>query len=291
MALQIGSHVSMSKGLIGAAKEALSYGADTFMIYTGAPQNTRRKPVDQLKIEEGRKFMDENNMKGPVVHAPYIVNMASYKENIYTLAIDFFKEEINRAEAIGADYIVVHPGAFTDKDLEFGINQIANALNQILVQEQQIIVCLETMAGKGTEIGRNFSELKAIIDKVDLDDKVGVCFDTCHTHDSGYPITTDFDSVVKEFDEILGLDRLKVFHINGSLNPRGAKKDRHANLGADETNKKGMDYIGRKAIHNIVHHPVAQDKPLILETPWLDSKTNLYTEEIAFLRKDEYNED
>lgn len=167
----LGSHVSMSKGLIGAAKEAYSYGADTFMIYTGAPQNTRRKPIDQLKIEEGRAFMAEHKMSGPVVHAPYIINMASYKDATYTLAIDFFKEEILRAETIGADYIVVHPGAYTDKDVDYGIQRIADALNQILTPETRITVCLETMAGKGTEIGRSFEELQQIIEKVTLQEK------------------------------------------------------------------------------------------------------------------------
>lgn len=284
--LLLGSHVSMSKGLIGAAKEAYSYGADTFMIYTGAPQNTRRKPVDQLKIEEGTAFIKEKGMHFPVVHAPYIINMASYKENIFTLAKDFFKEEITRAEAIGAKYIVVHPGAFTDKDVDFGINQIADALNEIIDPDQSITICLETMAGKGTEIGRSFEELQSIIEKVTLQDKIGVCFDTCHTHDSGYDIIHDFDGVLEEFDRIIGLERLKVFHINGSLNPKGAKKDRHANLGATEESIKGKDHIGKEAIWNIVHHPICQDKPLILETPWLDSKSNLYTEEIAFLRKE-----
>lgn len=282
--LILGSHVSMSKGLIGAAKDAHSYGANTFMIYTGAPQNTRRKPIDQLKIEEGRAFMDEHNLKGPVVHAPYIINMGSYKDNIYELAISFFKEEIQRAQAIGAELIVVHPGAFTDKDVDFGIDRIAYALNQIITKEQTITICLETMAGKGTEIGRNFEELQQIIEKVTLNNKLGVCFDTCHTHDSGYDIINDFEGVLKHFDDVIGLDRLKVFHINGSLNPIGAHKDRHANLGADDTNKKGKDYIGKEAIYNIVHHPICQNKPLILETPWLDSKTNLYTEEINYLR-------
>ncbi len=203
MPLSLGSHVSMSKGLIGAAKEAYSYGADTFMIYTGAPQNTRRKPIDQLKIPEGLAFMKDHGMTGHVVHAPYIVNMASYKDNIYTLAIDFFKEEILRAEAMGAEYIVVHPGAYTDKDAEYGINRIADALNTIIHDDQKITICLETMAGKGTEIGRTFEELRTIIDKVEAKDKLGICFDTCHTHDSGYPITDDFDGILEEFDSII----------------------------------------------------------------------------------------
>lgn len=288
MALILGSHVSMSKGLIGAAEEAFSYGADTFMIYTGAPQNTVRKSIDQLKIEEGQAFMREKGLLRPVVHAPYIINMASHKDTIYELAQTFFKEEIRRAEAIGSDYIVVHPGSFTETDLEYGISRIAQALNTIITPDQKITICLETMAGKGSEIGRTFEELQKIIEKVELKDRLGICFDTCHTHDSGYPITTDFNRVLTQFDDIIGLERLKVFHINGSLNPQGARKDRHANLGADENNPKGKDHIGKHIIHSIVHHPICQDKPLILETPWLDGKTNLYAEEIAFLRKDHY---
>jgi len=287
MALILGSHVSMSKGLLGGAIEAHSYGADTFMIYTGAPQNTIRKSIDQLKIPEGREYMNTHHLQGPVVHAPYIINMASHKPSIYELALTFFKEEIRRAEAIGASTIVIHPGSFTEMDVTFGINQIASALNHIITPGQQITICLETMAGKGSEVGRSFEELESIIEKVELNDKLGVCFDTCHTHDSGYPITTDFSKVLADFDSIIGLERIKVFHINGSLNPQGARKDRHANIGATDSNPKGFDYIGSEVIHSIVHHPICQNKPLILETPWLDGNTNLYAEEIAFLRKEQ----
>lgn len=282
--MKIGSHVSMSGGLINAAKEAFSYKANTFMIYTGAPQNTKRSPIEKLKIEEGQKFMQENGISDIVVHAPYIINLASYKEDTFSLATDFLKMEIERTEKIGSNYIVLHPGAYTDKDLDYGINRIAEGLNIVLEEDTKPMICLETMAGKGTEIGRNFEELKRIIDKVKLNNKIGICFDTCHTHDSGYDIINNFDNVMKEFDEIIGLDRLKVFHINGSLNPRGAKKDRHANLGADESNPKGKDYIGFDAIYNIVHSKYSEGKIFILETPWLDTKTNLYKEEIARLR-------
>lgn len=287
MTLKIGSHVSMSGGLLGAAKEAASYNANTFMIYTGAPQNTKRKPVSELKIEEGQAFMKEHGLSDIVIHAPYIINMGSYKENIYNLAKEFFAEEIKRTEALGANYIVVHPGAFTDKTAEYGIERIIDALNEILTPETKPFICLETMAGKGSEIGRSFEEIAAIIKGVKLKDKIGVCFDTCHTHDSGYDVINDFDGVLDEFDKIIGLDRIKVFHINGSLNPSGAKKDRHANLGATDDNPRGMDHIGKEAIHRIVHHPICQDKPLILETPWLDKSTNLYTEEIAYLMGDD----
>ncbi len=282
--MKIGSHVSMSGGLINAAKEAYSYGANTFMIYTGAPQNTKRSPIEKLKIEEGKQFMAQNNISDIVVHAPYIINLASYKEDTYSLAVDFLKKEIERTTAIGSDYIVLHPGSFTDMTAEYGIERIANGLNQVLTENTKPFICLETMAGKGSEIGRNFEELKAIIDKVDKKDKIGICLDTCHLHDSGYDIINDFDNIMKHFDNVIGLDKIKVIHINGSLNKCGAKKDRHANLGADESNPKGKDYIGFEAIYNIVHSKYLKDKIFILETPWLDAKTNLYKEEIARLR-------
>ena len=282
--MKIGSHVSMSGGLINSAKEALSYGANTFMIYTGAPQNTKRSPIEKLKIEEGQQFMKEHNISDIVVHAPYIINLASYKEDTYTLAKDFLKQEIERTTAIGSDYIVLHPGAYTDKTAEYGIQRIADGLNEILTNDTKPFICLETMAGKGSEVGRNFEELKAIIDKVKLKEKIGVCLDTCHLHDSGYDIVNDFDNVLKQFDEIIGIDKIKVIHVNGSLNKCGAKKDRHANLGADETNPKGKDFIGFDAIYNIVHHKDLKYKIFILETPWIDDKTNLYKQEIAMLR-------
>ncbi len=286
MSLKIGSHVSIAEGLLGAAKEAASYGASTFMIYTGAPQNTRRTALSNLKIEEGHAFMKEQGIHDIVVHAPYIINLASYKPHIYDLAISFLSSEMERTQALGANYIVLHPGSYTDKDANYGIERIAEGLNQIVNPDTDLWVCLETMAGKGTEIGRNFEELAKIIDKVKYNEKIGVCFDTCHTHDSGYDIIDHFDEVMENFDQVIGLDRLKVFHINGSLNPRGAQKDRHANINADETNPRGKDHIGLDALYRIVHHPVAQDKPLILETPWLDSSTNLYAQEIAMLRED-----
>ena len=282
--LKIGSHVSMSGGLIAAAKEAYSYGANTFMIYTGAPQNTKRSPLDKLKIPEGQAYMKAYGLSDIVIHAPYIINLASCKEDTYALAKEFLALELDRTAAMGSDYLVVHPGSFTTETLEYGIKRIQDALNEVLTPDTKPTVCLELMAGKGSEVGRNFEELRAIIDGVQLQDKIGICFDTCHAHDGGYDIVNDFDGVMTQFDQIVGLDRLKLFHINGSLNPMGAKKDRHANLGADEENPKGKDHIGRDARYRIVHHEVAKGKPVILETPWLDKKTNLYKEEIAFLK-------
>lgn len=282
--MKIGSHISISGGLLKAAKEAYSYNSSAFMIYTGAPQNTKRLPIEKLNIEEGRKFMREHNINDVVVHAPYIINLASYKENIFELAVDFLKKEIERTEALGSNYIVLHPGSYTDKNLDYGINRIAEGLNKVLTDNTKPLVCLELMSGKGTEVGSKFEELKKIIDLTKLNNKLGICFDTCHAHDSGYDIINNFDNVMNEFDNIIGLEKLKIFHINGSLNKCGAKKDRHANIGADEDNPRGKDYIGFDALYNIVHSKYAKDKILILETPWLDKKTNLYKEEIALLR-------
>lgn len=285
--LKIGSHVSMSGGLLGAAKEAYSYGANTFMIYTGAPQNTKRSPMEKLKVKEGQAFMKAYGLDDIVIHAPYIINLASCKEDTYQLARDFLKLEIERTTEMGSNYLVLHPGSFTTETLEYGTQRIIDGLNEVITEDTKPFVCLETMAGKGSEIGRNFEELKAIIDGVKYSDKIGVCFDTCHIHDSGYDIINNFDEVIAEFDRIIGLDKLKVFHINGSLNVRGARKDRHANLGAGEDNPKGKDHIGRETLYKIVHHPAVQGRPFILETPWLDKKTNLYKEEIAYLRGDD----
>ncbi len=285
MSLLLGSHVSIAKGLLGAAQEAHSYGSDTFMVYTGAPQNTRRKELQDMKIEEGKAFMREHQLIGPIVHAPYIINLASHKDSIYTLAKDFLRQELIRSEAFGAKYIVLHPGSFTETNLDYGTQQIIDGLNEVLTGDEGPMICLETMAGKGSEIGRTFEELANIIAGVTHDQRLGICLDTCHIHDAGYDIIHDLDGVLDTFDAILGLDRLKVLHINGSLNPRGAHKDRHANLGADATNPKGQDHIGFNTLYNVVHHPRLTGRPMILETPWLDKKTNLYKEEIERLRK------
>lgn len=282
--LKIGCHVSIANGLLGAAQEAHSYGATTFMVYTGAPTNTRRSSLDTFKIKEGQEFMKSNGLVDYVVHAPYIINLASYKDNTYKLAKDFLTLELDRTAAMGSNYLVLHPGSFTDKTYEYGVQRIIDGLNEVLTPDTKPFLCLETMAGKGKEIGRSFEELADIINGVKYPEKLGVCFDTCHIHDSGYDIVEHLDDVFEEFDRIIGLDKLKVFHINGSLNPRGAKKDRHANIGADETNPRGKDFIGKEALFKVVHHPVATDKPIILETPWLDDTTNLYKEEIAFLK-------
>ncbi len=282
--LKIGSHVSISGGLINAAKTAYSYGANTFMIYTGAPQNATRTPLEKLKIPEGKQFMCEHNISDIVIHAPYIINLASCKEDNYAKSKEYLRIEIARTKAMGSNYLVLHPGSFTTMTYEYGLERIISALNEILIDDDGPIICLETMAGKGNEIGKSFKELKDIIDGVYLKNRIGVCFDTCHVHDSGYDIVSNLDEVLNEFDTIIGLDKLKVVHLNGSLNEMGAKKDRHANIGALDDNPKGRDRIGKDALYKLVHHPAMDNKPIILETPWLDKTTNLYKEEISFLK-------
>ncbi len=283
--LKIGSHVSFSdKGLLNAANEAVSYGSNTFMIYTGAPQNTRRKPIEDQFIAEGREVMDKHGIGEIVVHAPYIINLGSYKEDTFELAVRFLQDEMRRTDFLGVRNIVLHPGAYTEKDAEYGIARIAEGLNEVLsgTKDTNVNIALETMAGKGTEIGRSFEEIAAIMEKVEDNSRLAVCMDTCHVHDAGYNIVEDFDGVLDSFDRIVGINRLGVIHLNDSKNFRGAGKDRHAPVGS------GL--IGFKAMQYIVHHPSLQHLPMILETPWIgkDDKTQrpMYEAEMALLRGD-----
>lgn len=287
--LKIGSHVSMSgkKMLLAASEEAVSYGSNTFMIYTGAPQNTRRKKIEDLNIEAGLKHMAENGIADIVVHAPYIINIGNTSNpSTFELGVNFLRSEIDRTEAIGAKQIVLHPGAHVGAGTEAGIKQIVEGLNEVLNGEENVQIALETMAGKGSECGKSFEELAMIIEGVNYNNHLSVCFDTCHTHDAGYDIVNDFDGVLEEFDKIIGLDRLKVLHINDSRNERGMRKDRHANI--------GFGHIGFSALNYIVHHPQLQDIPKILETPYVgedkNNKKAPYKQEINMLRSQEFNE-
>lgn len=288
--LKIGSHVSMSgkNMLLASSEEAVSYGANTFMIYTGAPQNTRRKKIEDLNIEAGRAHMKEHGIEDIVVHAPYIINIGNTTNPAtFELGVNFLRSEIERTEALGAGQIVLHPGAHVGAGADKGIEKIIEGLNEVLTKEHKVQIALETMAGKGSECGRSFEELAAIIDGVDLNDRLSICFDTCHTHDAGYNIVEDFDGVLEEFDRIIGIDRLKVLHVNDSKNPTGARKDRHENI--------GFGHIGFHAINRIVHHPQLADIPKILETPYVgEDKKNKkapYKFEIEMLRNGEFDED
>lgn len=283
--LKLGSHVGMSgkEMLLGSAKEAVSYGANTFMFYTGAPQNTKRKEISELNIEPAWAYMKEHNINEIVVHAPYIINLANtVKPETFELAVDFLRLELERASACKSNTLILHPGAHVGAGTDAGIEQIAKGINEVLTKNTTCNIALETMAGKGTEIGRTFEELAQIYDKVVYNDKLRVCFDTCHTNDSGYDIVNDFDGVIEKFDKLIGKDQIAVFHINDSKNVLGAKKDRHANLGFGE--------IGFDAISYIVHHKDFEEIPKILETPYIPSPTKAkksyapYRYEIEMLR-------
>ena len=288
--MNLGSHVSMSgkEMLLGSVKEAVSYGASAFMIYTGAPQTTRRKAIEDLNIEAGLEALNAHHLDlaNVVVHAPYIMNLANPDAEKRAFAVRFLTEELRRSAAIGATQIVLHPGAHVGEGPEVGIAFIIDGLNQVFDQTQDLTIkiALETMAGKGTEIGRSFEELAQIIKGVKDDHRLSVCFDTCHTHDAGYDIIHDFEGVLAQFDAIVGLERISVLHLNDSQNPRGASKDRHANI--------GFGHIGFDALHAIATHPRFKDIPIILETPYVtpsdDAKEKIYPpykEEIAMLHK------
>ncbi len=290
--MKIGSHVGMSGKamLLGSAKEAVSYGANTFMFYTGAPQNTRRKDIKELNIDAAWAYMEEHGISEILVHAPYIINLGNaVKPETYELAVNFLRTEIERTLSCKSKVLILHPGAHVGEGTDTGTRQIINGLNEVLTRETNLYVALETMAGKGSEVGRSFEELARIYDGVAYNDKLRVCFDTCHTHDSGYDIIRDFDGVINEFDKIIGKEQIAVFHINDSKNPRGAKKDRHENLGFGE--------IGFPALSYIVHHPDFKEIPKILETPYIPSPTNpkksyaLYKYEIAMLLNDKFDPD
>lgn len=266
--MKLGSHVGMSgkEMLLGSAKEAVSYGADTFMFYTGAPQNTRRKSISELNIDAAWDYLSQHQIEEIIVHAPYIINLGnSVKPETFELAVQFLQLEIERTAACKSQTLILHPGSHVGAGTEAGIAQIIKGLNEVLTADTPCNIALETMAGKGSEIGRSFEELAQIYDGVIHSDKLRVCFDTCHTSDSGYDIIHDFDGVIEKFDRLIGKDQIAVFHVNDSKNPSGAAKDRHANIGFGE--------IGFDTLSYIVHHPDFTDVPKILETPYIPSPT------------------
>ena len=288
--MKLGSHVSMSGKdmLLGSAKEAVSYGADTFMFYTGAPQNTRRSDISELNIGPAWEYMKEHGIDQIIVHAPYIINLGNtVKPETFSLATEFLSKEIERTQACRSQILILHPGAHVGAGAEAGTAQIIKGLNEVLSADTGCFIALETMAGKGSEIGRSFEELARIYDGVKYNSKLRVCFDTCHTSDSGYDIIHHFDDVMDEFDRILGKEQIAVFHINDSKNKPGAQKDRHENT--------GFGHIGFDALNYIVHHPDFQDIPKILESPYVPSPTlpkksyAPYKYEIDMLRKGVFN--
>ncbi|WP_304738092.1 deoxyribonuclease IV [Dubosiella newyorkensis] len=275
----LGSHVSMKAPnyLLGSIQEALSYDANACMIYTGPPQNSKRVPIEKFKVEEAKRLMEEHDfsMDRVIIHAPYIINLAnSMRPETAEFGVEFLQEELRRVDAIGASVLVLHPGAHVKAGVEVGVEWIVNGLNQVLDQDDSnVVIALETMAGKGSEIGSNFEELAKIREQIHKKERIKICLDTCHIHDAGYDLTA-FDEVLDEFDSILGLENLAVLHINDSKNERGARKDRHENI--------GNGFIGFETLAKIVHHPKLESITKILETPYIENKPP-YNEEIEQL--------
>ncbi len=275
----LGCHVQMKAPLFveGSVREALSYGANALMLYTGAPQNTKRREISEMRVPEARALMAESGipMEHMIIHAPYIINPAnSVKPEVAELAGEFLRKEAWRTHEIGARYLILHPGSYTTTDPETGIRTAVECLNNLGDMPDDVIICFETMAGKGSEIGRTFEEIAAIREGLARPELYGYCLDTCHISDAGYDLN-DFDGVLDEFDRVLGLKDLHVVHLNDSKNPRGAHKDRHANIG------RGL--IGFETLHAIASNERIASIPKILETPYINSKPP-YGIEIAMLR-------
>ena len=284
----VGSHVSMSGDdmYLGSVKEALGYEANAFMVYTGAPQNTLRKKIEDLKIEEAVQLMKENNLSFDhvVVHAPYIINLANPDPVKRQFAISFLTEEVKRTHAMHVSQIVLHPGSAVGKDRVLAVQWIAEGVKKVIqnTKDLDVKIALETMAGKGNEVGKTFEELKEIIDLIDEPGRVSVCFDTCHTHDAGYAVKENFQSVMDEFDRIVGKSYISVFHVNDSKNDIGAAKDRHENF--------GFGFIGFESLLKVIYHPDFMDIPKILETPYVEGNPP-YKEEIEMIREQKFDSD
>ena len=282
MDLIIGSHVSYKNDtqLLGSIKEALSYGSNTFMFYTGAPQNTKRGNISDELTYKAYELMKENNIKleNIIAHAPYIVNLCNDEK--FDFSVSFLKQEVERCHRLGITKLVLHPGASVGLERNYAINNIIKGLNQILANNYNVTICLETMSGKGTEVGKSFEELKQIIDGIENKQKIGVCLDTCHIHDAGYDITK-FDDVLDEFDKIIGLNYLKCLHINDSKNEKEAHKDRHENI--------GYGYLGFDNIISIIYNERVQGLPMILETPYINKEYPPYKEEIKMIKNKKFN--
>ena len=282
--LIIGSHVGYKKdsGLVGSVKEALSYNANTFMFYAGAPQNTIRSSIDLNTVKEAYKLMKDNNIdkNNIIVHAPYIINLANGDDSKFNFSCNFLSEELERVDTLGMKYLVLHPGSHVGLGVDEGISNIVKALNFVLAKDDSnVMILLETMAGKGSEIGRNFEELKKIIDGVSKKDRIGICLDTCHLNDAGYDLN-NFDDVLDEFDKLIGIDKIKCIHINDSKNSLNSHKDRHENI--------GRGTIGIDTLIKVINNPKLKTIPKILETPYIDGVAP-YKEEIELIRKESNN--
>ena len=271
--LNIGCHLSASKGYYNMGKEAVSIGANTFQFFTRNPRGGKAKEVDIKDVEKFLNLSKENNFCKILAHAPYTINVCSADENIRKFGIDTMKDDLKNLEFVPGNMYNFHPGSHVGQGEEVGIKLIIEALNDVLNENQQTTVLLETMAGKGTEVGKTFEQLKQIIDGVDLKDKLGVCLDTCHVYDAGYDMVNDLDGVLKKFDTVIGLDKLNAIHLNDDKNPFGSHKDRHEKIGEGS--------IGIEAFEKIINHPKLRNLPFYLETP---NELDGYAKEIAFLK-------
>lgn len=271
--LTIGAHLSASKGYTAMLKQAQEIGANTFQFFTRNPRGGSAKAIDQKDVDTFLELMKSENFPVILAHAPYTLNCCSAKPETREFALNTFADDLMRMEYTPGQLYNFHPGSHVGQGEEVGIEQIAEILNKVLFPEMTTTVLLETMAGKGTEIGRNFEELRSIIDRVELSDKMGVCLDTCHIHDGGYDIVNDLDGVLEAFDKVIGLDRLKAIHLNDSKNPLAAHKDRHEKI--------GEGYIGLDAFERIINHPSLKNLPFFLETP---NDLDGYAKEIEILR-------
>ena len=269
----IGNHLSASKGFAAMGRKEVELGGNTFAFFTRNPRGGKARAIDEKDIEKFLTYAKEHNFGKLVAHAPYTMNLCAAKEDVRRFSKEMFFDDMKRMEYVPGNYYNFHPGSHVGQGVEKGIELIAETLNEALTAEQSTIVLLETMAGKGSEVGRNFEELREIIDRVELSEKVGVCFDTCHTWDGGYDIVNDLDGVLTEFDRVIGLDRLCAVHFNDSMNLLGAHKDRHQKIGQGE--------IGAEAMKRIACHPALQGKPFILETP---NEDDGYAKEIALIQ-------
>lgn len=272
--LYIGNHTTSSKGYAAMGRQMVKNGGNTFAFFTRNPRGGKAKAIDPKDVELYRALAEENHFGKIVAHAPYTMNACAAKENLRVFARETMADDLARMEMTPGNYYNFHPGSHVGQGTEEGIRKIAEILNAVLTEEQTTIVLLETMAGKGSEVGATFEELRAIMDLVEKKDKLGVCLDTCHVWDGGYDIVDDLDGVLADFDHVIGLSNLKAVHLNDSLNGLGSHKDRHAKIGEGQ--------IGMEALVNVIRHPALQDIPFILETPNDDEG---WTKEIAALRK------
>lgn len=270
----IGNHLSASKGYAAMGKAALALDANTFAFFTRNPRGGKAKEIDEKDVEKFLNFAKEHEFGKIVAHAPYTMNLCAAKEDVRSFSKEMLLDDLKRMEYTPYNYYNFHPGSHVGQGAEKGIALIAEALNEALKPEQTTTVLLETMAGKGTEVGRTFEELREILDRVELNDKMGVCLDTCHVWDGGYDIVNDLDGVLNEFDRVIGLDRLKAVHFNGSMNDCGSHKDRHAKIGEGK--------IGAEAMRRVALHPLLEGRPFILETPNDDEG---YRREIQMVRE------